>query len=248
MKNINVLYKSKQTKFGIKKFININNKEFEGSNKINISNYIEIENKYDISKSWLIQKANNCRYNAFITLFYFAISPVLYELKEPKLKNLNTLNDLILKLSKEVNQKNYNEIIIFLQKNKYDTNNSKIDAIINEEDDGKKEKLIDELKFDDTIDFSSLGYAAQLFSIFNNNTIFCFGENKESECVICGKKKLEEIKEKQPFTFINMNNINNKSLFNIFLNKYKEIYSYACDYIKNLKIVKIFYALKLNII
>ena len=61
-------------------------------------------------------------------------------------------------------------------------------------------------------------------------------------------KKLEEIKEKQPFTLINMNNINNKSLFNIFTNKYKEIYSYACDYIKNLKIVKIFYALKLNII
>ena len=48
------------------------------------------------------------------------------------------LNYLILKLSKEVNQKNYNKIIIFLQKNKYDTNNSKIDAIINKEDDEKK--------------------------------------------------------------------------------------------------------------
>ena len=84
------------------------------------------------------------------------------------------LNDLILKLSKEINQKNYNEIIIFLQKNKYDTNNSKIDAIINEEDNEKKLKLIEELKFDDTIDFSSSGYAAQLFTIFNNNTIFCF--------------------------------------------------------------------------
>ena len=45
------------------------------------------------------------------------------------------LNDLILKLSKEINEKNYNEIIVFLQKNKQDTNNSKIDAIINEEDD-----------------------------------------------------------------------------------------------------------------
>ena len=155
---------------------------------INISNSIEIENKCDISNSLLIQNANICRWNAFITLFYFAISPVLYELKDPKLKNLNTLNDLILKLSKEVKQKNYNEIIIFLQKNKYDTNNSKIDAIINEEDDVKKAKLIDELIFDDTLDFSSSGYAAQLFSIFKNNTIFFLGENKESECVICGKK------------------------------------------------------------
>ena len=49
------------------------------------------------------------------------------------------------------------------------------------------------------------------------------------------KKKSEELKEKQPFTFININNINNTNLFNIFLNKYKEIYSYACDCRKNLK-------------
>ena len=38
----------------------------------------------------------------------------------------------------------------------------------------------------------------------------------------------------QAFTFINNNNINNTSLFNIFLEKYKEIYSYACECRKNL--------------
>ena len=48
------------------------------------------------------------------------------------------LNNLILKLSKDVNQKNFNEIIIFLQKIKYDTNNSKIEEIIKEEDEEKK--------------------------------------------------------------------------------------------------------------
>jgi hypothetical protein len=37
----------------------------------------------------------------------------------------------------------------------------------------------------------------------------------------------------QPFTFINNDNINNTSLFNVFLNKYKEIYSYACECRKN---------------
>ena len=57
-------------------------------------------------------------------------------------------------------------------------------------------KLINELKIDDTIDFSSSGYAAQLFSIFNDNELFCFRENKEEECIICGKKTSEEIKEK----------------------------------------------------
>ena len=72
---------SKQNKFGIKKFININNKELEDSNKININNSIEIENKCIISNSKLNQKENNSRYNDFITLFYFTISPVLIELK-----------------------------------------------------------------------------------------------------------------------------------------------------------------------
>ena len=47
-------------------------------------------------------------------------------------------------------------------------------------------------------------------------------------------KKIEILENMQPFTFININNINNTSLFNIFLEKYKEIYSYACECRKNL--------------
>ena len=186
--NINVLYESKQTKFGINKFINNISDKNNDSNQNNLINQLNIDIKCDISKLWLKQNANNCRYNAFITLFYFTISPFLYDLKDNNLKNLNILNDLILKLSKDVNQKNYNLIIIFLQKNKYDTNNFKIDEILKEEDEEKKAKLIEEFKIDDTIDFFSSGYAAQLFSIFNNNTLFCFSETKKSECIICGKK------------------------------------------------------------
>ena len=34
------------------------------------------------------------------------------------------------------------------------------------------------------------------------------------------------------FTFININNINNASLFNSILDKYKEIYSYSCEHRK----------------
>ena len=50
----------------------------------------------------------------------------------------NDLNKLILELSNNINNKNYNEIIIFLRKNKFDSNNLKIDEIINETDEEKK--------------------------------------------------------------------------------------------------------------
>ena len=54
------------------------------------------------------------------------------------------------------------------------------------------------------------------------------------ECFICGRKTIEEIKEIQPFVFININNINNTRIFNLLLSKYKEIYSYASECRKNL--------------
>ena len=102
---------------------------------------------------------------------------------------MNELNEKIIKLSEDVNDINYINIVIFLQKNKFDTNNAKIDAIINEEDIEKKEELIKQIKFDDSIDFTSSGYAAQLFSIFNNKIDFCINENKTTECFLCEKKK-----------------------------------------------------------
>ena len=136
----------------------------------------------------MLQKANNCRYNAYITLFYFTISPYLVQLKDEELSKLNQLNELILKSADNVNEENYDNIIVYLHKNKFDSNNKKIDEIINERDEKKKELLIKNLKLDDTIDLSSSGYATQLFSIFNNNSLFCFQENKYTECFICGKK------------------------------------------------------------
>ena len=240
-----MLYKSKYTKFGKEKY----------SAKLNYDKNIEKKNKQigdniieNIACKWLIQKGNNCRYNAFITLFYFTISPFLSLIKDKNLNLLNELNDLIIKLSENINDKNYYDIIIFSQKNKFDSNNAKIDEIINEEDELKKEELIEKLKIDDTIDFTSSGYAAQLFSIFSNNLYFCVKENKEYECIICGNKKIEEIKEMQPFIFINGNNINNTSIFNLFLSKYKEIYSYACECRKDKKEDVLCLKIKYNIL
>ena len=72
-----------------------------------------INNKRNISESWLINKYNNCRYNAFISLFYFTISPFIYNIVNENIKDLKELNELIIRLSKDVNDKNYNEIVIF---------------------------------------------------------------------------------------------------------------------------------------
>ena len=131
--NINVLYQMKYSKFGIEKYANKNN-----NNIIQEKIYETITTKTDISETWLIQKGNNCRYNAFITLLYFTITPYINSINDINLKMLNDLNQLILELANNINNKNYNEIIIFLQKNKFDSNNLKIDEIINETDEEKK--------------------------------------------------------------------------------------------------------------
>ena len=111
--NINVLYNMKATKFGTEKYVisdsnvKLNNKDSDG--------VIEIE-KYNINNKWLIQNGNNCRYNAFITLFYFTITPYLKSIKDKNFLLLEELNEKIIKLSEDVNDINYINIIIFLQK------------------------------------------------------------------------------------------------------------------------------------
>ena len=52
---------------------------------------------------------------------YFTITPFIYSLRDKNLKLLNKLNELILNLSNNINDKNYYDIIIFLQKNKFDS-------------------------------------------------------------------------------------------------------------------------------
>ena len=220
--NVNILFAEKHTKFGKEKFT---------YNSQTITEFKEnmLTNNNTIASKWLINKYNNCRYNAFITLFYFTISPFIDNLNEEKVKDIKLLNELIIKLSKEVNEKNYNDIIIFFQKNNYDVNNKLIDQIVREQDENLKSNLISQLKNDTGIDFTSTGYAVQLFSIFRNNKYFCFIESKTSECIICQKKTNILIEEQQPFIFINNTNIKEKNLFNILLLKYKEKYTYDCE-------------------
>ena len=73
-----------------------------------------------------------------ITLLYFTITPYLKNIDNKNLVMLNRLNELIIELASNVNNKNYYAIIIFLQKNKFDSNNPKIDEIVNQKGEEKK--------------------------------------------------------------------------------------------------------------
>ena len=83
--NINVAFKPKKTKFGIEKYKKKPKKKLYNESK-----------EYTIADKWLINKGNNCRYNDFITMSYFNISPFLYNLNDNNFQLLNKLNDLIL--------------------------------------------------------------------------------------------------------------------------------------------------------
>ena len=193
--NVNLVYFQKTTKFGQNKY----NYDYNKENKLTIPDILA--KKSDISQAWLKQKFNNCRYNAFITLFYFNFSSFIKDYEEQITTQLKELNNLVIKLSEDVNDKNYYDIVIYLQKNKYDTNNFLIDTIINEEDEEKKLLLIDETNKNNDIDANSSGYINQLFSILNNIENFCLKESKYCECILYYKKTLEHITEMKPFLY-----------------------------------------------
>ena len=220
--NVNLVYHQKLTKFGKNKYNYEYNKEKELRKSITVE-------KKNISQEWLKQKFNNCRYNAFITLFYFNFSSYIKDNEEKNTMHLKELNELIIRLSEDVNDKNYLDIIIYLQKNKFDTNNFLIDNIIKEKDEEKKLLLIDKMNTNIDVDTTSSGYINQLFSIFNNNDNFCLKESKSTECILCGKKDIEYIKESKPFLYINNTNINDTHIFNILLTRCTEKYTYDCE-------------------
>ena len=140
-------------------------------------------------------------------MFSFNISPFLYNLNDNNLQLLNKLNDLILKLSNNVNDNNYAGIVIFMQKNKFDSNNKLIDEIIKEVDESKKQKLIKKIANNNDIDFITSGYTVQLFRIFNNIDLFCIKESKVTKSIICGKEEEIIPNESKPFIYIKIDDL-----------------------------------------
>ena len=136
---------------------------------------------------------------------------------------------MILKLSEDVTDENLNNIIIFFQTNKFDSNNEIKDKLIYEKKDNKNNQLLSHLNTSTTINYSSSGYVNQLFSIFKNIDNFCKKESKFKDCSFCGKKDTIIINGSYHFVLINENIIILKNKFNILVENYKEIYSYDCE-------------------
>ena len=91
--NINILFAEKHTKFGKEKYTNNPRIKTEFAEQ-------NLKNNNSIATKWLINKFNICRYNAFITLFYFTIYPFINELISDNLTDLKDLSYLIVSLSK----------------------------------------------------------------------------------------------------------------------------------------------------
>lgn len=114
--NINILYKSKFSKFGLDKFKNISmlknkNKKKEKPENIKTSNE---EYKITISETWLKNKDLTCKYVSFVTIFYFCISSYITQEIDKKNKDnslLIELKDLIINLANDVKDDNLNLII-----------------------------------------------------------------------------------------------------------------------------------------
>ena len=136
-------------------------------------------------------------------------------------------------MSNNVNDNNYAEIVIFMQKNKFDSNNKLIDEIIKEADESKKQKLIEKIANNNDIDFITSGYTVQLFRIFNNIDLFCIKESKVIKFIICGKEEEIIPNESKPFIYIKIDDLIKRIyLMYLFMSKYKEKLSYDCEWRK----------------
>ena len=113
------MFAEKHKKFGKEKYTN--NSQIKSEYKEQ-----KLKNDNTIDDKWLINQFNNCRYNEFSIILFYNFT-FIDNLNEENIKDIKLLNELIIKLSKEVNEKNYKDIIIFFQKNNYDVNNKLIE-------------------------------------------------------------------------------------------------------------------------
>ena len=99
---------------------------------------------------------------------------------------------------------------------------------MNEKDNNNHDILLKQLYVNKNVDYNSTGYICQLFRIFNNMKKFCITEKKIDSCILCHKTYETIIKPYHHFFEINEDLLNEKSILNAFINKYKENYNYEC--------------------
>ena len=134
--------------------------------------------KIGIKDKWLVNFGENCRYISFITLYYFIFMSYANQINNKEFNLLKKLNKLVQQLADNVNNENLNLIIKFFQINKLDVNNELLDKIKYEKEQTIQNKLIEEFKKNNKINYYSSGYIASLFNIFNDIPNFCIIEKK----------------------------------------------------------------------
>ena len=108
--------------------------KISNNNKKALENDVIIK-KYKINEKWLSNSGLLCRYNSFVTFFYFLIYTFLFN-NNNKYNNtkLKELFEMIITLSNDANFSNLKKIIYFFQINNYDSNNAILDFIKKEND------------------------------------------------------------------------------------------------------------------
>lgn len=223
--NSNIKFKSKYSKFSINKYKNncyndiniIANKKIN-SNKFNIINNTNLNTKslniYLTKNKWFIWHNNSCRYDSFVTIFYYILNNYLKIFE----KDLNMHIKYLLNNMENIQNKiNSNEFIDSIWK--YMINNN-IDILKSKV---KNNKLVIE-----DGGFYKVGYINQIFSIFNNNELFCIRLEKNEICKNCNFKN-NSIEYKNLFCRIDQNNIAFNTLKGIILNNIPENNSIKCQ-------------------
>lgn len=192
--NFNILYESKFTKFSLYKYsINekkINNKLYYLNNNLN---------PFLTNIKWIKYKNFSCRYDSFLTLtiygYYFPV----------KNNNYIHLNFITKKCEDIILNKNF-DILGEIQ-HYYIINHLNV----------LKTKIINNSKIVEDDWFHKFGYVNQLFSIFENISLFCVEYKKESKCKYCSfnASKLNYYNNLKHINKVNLNNLESSFLFKL---------------------------------
>ena len=169
--NKNLEYYSKFTKFKKSKFTeNIVDNKSESDKDYEETEFedFDILENYDnnlgkvTNFKWLVYQNNSCRYDSYITLFYFCLYDYLISIKLAEGSIIKSIINLLDKL-------NYSNLV--------EIHNSIWKLMIN----SKINILSTEIENRNNYysGYGKSGYISQLFNIFKNNNIFCITEEKK---------------------------------------------------------------------
>ena len=173
--NANILYKSKFSKFGIKKY-----EDYEDKNLIE---NIEKTNHETINDKWLTNKNNSCRYDNFITIYGFCLKCILDKENIVKKENINMLENTFEDLLNNPDSNSKFNLWKFFAEKNIDPENYLLNLNKNSSNNNSNK-----------LGLGEVGYISQLFRIYKNNENFCIYENIQYNCNYCGYNEIKNNK------------------------------------------------------